>query len=39
MLHVFGGQELIEFNLLNQVLGLQRKQTRSLADFIRGLSI
>ena len=36
---LFGGQELIELNLLNQDLGLQRKQTRSLADFIRGLSV
>ena len=40
----FGGQEgtraytriAYEFNLLNQDIGLQRKQTRSLADYIRG---
>ena len=41
---LFGGQEVTrvymriayEFKLLNEVLGLQCKRTRSIADFIRG---
>ena len=43
---LFGGQEVTrvymriayEFKLLNEVLGLQCKRTRSIADFIRGLA-